>query len=230
MSNNAYETLLRERLSLLLRRTIQWRSEVQNAALEVCHVREPFFPLTVFIYQKITSYAGSRIKPVNSWLHLRKLSLADQDPFSNHIIYLLIGADLYGLLHDIIQGPIGTPTAQLITLDWILSGPIGNIDLEVGSKISVHSLNCILNLLIDSLLQKFWEIEEISSEPQLSEEDKRYEQHYLETHRRAADGRYIVRLPFKTSPSLDIGASCETTALLYSKLERCLQKNLDLAN
>jgi len=143
--------------------------------------------LTAFVYQKIASYADSRP-------HLNELSLADPDPFSSHPIHLLIGADLYGalLLHEIKQGPIGTPTAQRTALGWIISGPTGAVDFVARP---VHLVNCTLNPPIDSLLQKFWEIEEIHVEPQLSEEDQRCEQHFVETHKRAADGRYIVRLP-----------------------------------
>ncbi|XP_070170716.1 uncharacterized protein [Polyergus mexicanus] len=162
------------------------------------------------------------------WPHLRKLSLADPDPFSNHPIHLLIGSDLYGSLlkQKVKHGPTGTPTAQLTALGWILSGPTGTSNSITGSA---TSLNCVTIPSLDSLLQKFWEIEEISSELQPSEEDKKCEQHFIETHQRAEDGRYIIRLPFKTNPPLDIGSSRETAALLYSKLEQRLRKNPDLA-
>ncbi|XP_070171009.1 uncharacterized protein [Polyergus mexicanus] len=200
-----------------------------SLTLESCNGRgSSTFSLTAFVYQKITSYAGSKTKTVDYWPHLRKLSLADPDPFSNHPIHLLIGSDLYGSLlkQKVKHGPTGTPTAQLTALGWILSGPTGTSNSITGSA---TSLNCVTIPSLDSLLQKFWEIEEISSELPLSEEDKKCEQHFIETHQRAEDGRYIIRLPFKTNPPLDIGASRETAALLYSKLEQRLRKNPDLA-
>ncbi|XP_070172233.1 uncharacterized protein [Polyergus mexicanus] len=200
-----------------------------SLTLESCNGRgSSTFSLTAFVYQKITSYAGSKTQTVDYWPHLRKLSLADPDPFSNHPIHLLIGSDLYGSLlkQRVKHGPTGTPTAQLTALGWILSGPTGTSNSITGSA---TSLNCVTIPSLDSLLQKFWEIEEISSEIQLSEEDKKCEQHFVETHQRAEDGRYIIRLPFKTNPPLDIGASRETAALLYSKLEQRLRKNPDLA-
>ncbi|XP_070170722.1 uncharacterized protein [Polyergus mexicanus] len=200
-----------------------------SLTLESCNGRgSSTFSLTAFVYQKITSYAGSKTKTVDYWPHLRKLSLADPDPFSNHPIHLLIGSDLYGSLlkQRVKHGPTGTPTAQLTALGWILSGPTGTSNSITGSA---TSLNCVTIPSLDSLLQKFWEIEEISSELPLSEEDKKCEQHFIETHQRAEDGRYIIRLPFKTNPPLDIGASRETAALLYSKLEQRLRKNPDLA-
>ncbi|XP_070170685.1 uncharacterized protein [Polyergus mexicanus] len=200
-----------------------------SLTFESCNGRgSSTFSLTAFVYQKITSYAGAKTKTVDCWPHLRKLSLADPDPFSNHPIHLLIGSDLYGSLlkQKVKHGPTGTPTAQLTALGWILSGPTGTSNSITGSA---TSLNCITIPSLDSLLQKFWEIEEISSEIQLSEEDKKCELHFIETHQRAEDGRYIIRLPFKTNPPLDIGSSRETAALLYSKLEQRLRKNPDLA-
>ncbi|XP_070169690.1 uncharacterized protein [Polyergus mexicanus] len=191
-----------------------------SLTLESCNGRgSSTFSLTAFVYQKITSYAGSKTKTVDCWPHLRKLSLADPDPFSNHPIHLLIGSDLYGSLlkQKVKHGPTGTPTAQLTALGWILSGPTGTSNSITGSA---TSLNCVTTPSLDSLLQKFWEIEEISSEIQLLDEDKKCEQHFIETHQRAEDGRYIIRLPFKTDPPLDLGSSRETAALLYSKLEQ----------
>lgn len=71
------------------------------------------FPLHAYVYQKITSYAGSKNKSLDSWSHLHDLALADPDPFSNHPIHLLIRADLYGslLMQAVKSGPTGTPTA-----------------------------------------------------------------------------------------------------------------------
>lgn len=109
--------------------------------LKSCNEPGSSFPMIAYVYQKITSYAGSRSQPVNSWPHLKNLTLADPDPFSSHPIHLLIGANLYRSLlkNKIIQGPLDAPTAQLTALGWILSGPTGNYEVATGS---VHSLNC----------------------------------------------------------------------------------------
>jgi len=100
------------------------------------------FSLNVFVYQKITSCAGSRSESIDSWSHLHNLNLANPDPCSNHPIHLLIGADLYGslLLPKLKQNLIGTPTTQLTVLGGIISGPSENSNLNKGS---VHSRNCV---------------------------------------------------------------------------------------
>jgi len=84
---------------------------------------------------------------------------------------------------------------------------------------------------IHQLIFSFWKNFEKwkkSSEPLLSEEDERCEQHFIKTHQRASDSLYIIRLCFKTEPPerwLDIehiGSSCKIVELLFSKLKRRL--------
>ncbi|KYN13170.1 hypothetical protein ALC57_14646, partial [Trachymyrmex cornetzi] len=142
--------------------------------LKPCSSAEPAFPLHAYVFQNITSYAASRTQPVESWPHLQGISFADPDPSSQHRIHLLIGADLYGFLlkNGLRQGPIGTPTAQLTALGWILSGPTGRGQIEsenicVSHNVSTHDTN--------SLLRQFWEDEKVSHPPPLTDEEERCE-------------------------------------------------------
>ncbi|XP_067205326.1 uncharacterized protein [Linepithema humile] len=143
-----------------------------------CAKSDPAFPITVYVFPKITLYAASRIQPVESWPHLKNLSLADPDPSSKQQIHLLIGADVYGslLMRDLRQGPLGTPTAQLTALGWIISGLTGNSKRD-SSEAAV--LNCVLGQEIDALLQRFWTDEEISSPVPLTEEEEICERHFV---------------------------------------------------
>ncbi|XP_029160333.1 uncharacterized protein LOC114932333 [Nylanderia fulva] len=171
-----------------------------------------------------------RLKPVDSWPHLRSLSLADPDPSSHHQIHLLIGADIYGLLlrRDLRQGPPGTPTAQLTAFGWILSGPIGS-KKRVSAEAAV--LNCVLaHRDVNALLQKFWEDKEISSTTPLTEEEDKCERHFVQTHCRSHDGRYIVRLPFRGDPPIDIGDSLPIARSLYNRMENRLKNQSDLCS
>lgn len=125
--------------------------------LSPCAQQTPLFPLihlTAYVYQRITSYAASQIQPINSWSHLRDLSLADPNPTSNHPIHLLIGADLYGslLLGDLRQGPIGTPTAQSTALGWILSGPTAAVR---PSHEDASVFNCVSDTDTNSCYKDF---------------------------------------------------------------------------
>ncbi|XP_071577344.1 uncharacterized protein [Temnothorax nylanderi] len=198
-----------------------------SLTLEPCHGQGPRLPLTGYVFDKLTSYTGSRTRPLDSWSLLRELDLADPDPSDPSPIHLLIGADLYGsiLRNDLRQGPLGTPTAQRTIFGWIVSGPTG----ARSAYESVPVLNCIATDDTNRLLERFWEIEEIRARPSLSEADERYESHFRETHSRDSEGRYVVWLPFKDGPPIDIGDSFKSASLLYRKLENRLRTKPDLA-
>ncbi|XP_018372873.1 PREDICTED: uncharacterized protein LOC108767459 [Trachymyrmex cornetzi] len=196
--------------------------------LKPCSSAEPAFPLHAYVFQNITSYAASRTQPVESWPHLQGISFADPDSSSRHRIHLLIGADLYGSLlkNGLRQGPIGMPTAQLTALSWILSGPTGRGRIEsenicVCHNVSTHDTN--------SLLRQFWEDEEVSRPPPLTDEEERCEQHFLATHSRSPEGRYIVRLPFRHELPIDIGDSLPIATVFYEKMERKLRRHAELS-
>ncbi|XP_011858428.1 PREDICTED: uncharacterized protein LOC105555985 [Vollenhovia emeryi] len=179
-------------------------------------------------FKRITAYTASQTKPAAMWPHLRDLPLADPDPSSNHPIHVLIGADLYGslLLDGLRQGPVGTPTGQRTVLGWIISGPVGSAR-PAGESASV--LNCVSCEDTNSLLQRFWEDESIPSRTSLTEEEERCEKHFVATHSRDLQGRYIVRLPFKNGPP-QIGDTFRKASIFYSKMERRLSQKPEIAS
>ncbi|XP_071575474.1 uncharacterized protein [Temnothorax nylanderi] len=166
------------------------------------------------------------MRPLDSWSHLQDLDLADPDPSDPSPIHLLIGADLYGaiLRNDLRQGPLGTPTAQRTIFGWIVYGPTGARSTHGAAPV----LNCIATDDTDRLLERFWETEEIRARPALSEADEKCERHFRETHSRDSEGRYVVRLPFKDGPPIDIGESFKSASLLYRKLESRLRAKPEL--
>ena len=54
---------------------------------------------------------------------------------------------------------------------------------------------------MDDLLRMFWELENINLPAEFSEEDNFCENHFRETCKIDATGRFVVRLPFKISPT-----------------------------
>ncbi|XP_029174701.1 uncharacterized protein LOC114943277 [Nylanderia fulva] len=197
--------------------------------LTPCEKLNPVFPVTAYVFPRITSYATSRIRPIESWPHLQGLSLAYPDPSSRHQIHMLIGADVYGslLLRDLRQGPYGAPTAQSTSFGWIISGPTGS--KETTSQ-EVTVLNCVSALDVDSLLQKFWEDKEIPTPTSLTEEEEKCESYFAQTHSRDPDGRYVVRLHFKNALPIDIGESLSIARTLYGRLENKLNSKSDLCS
>lgn len=75
---------------------------------------------------------------------------------------------------------------------------------------------------IDAQLKRFWEIGEIPDGNKSTEEEESCEHHYASTHKRLADGRYMVKIPFKNSEIADIGESRSRTFL---QTERKFQRD-----
>ena len=108
-------------------------------SLESCITPGISLPVTVYVFNQITSYGTSKRSPVSGSPHLQGLELADPDPADQTPIQILIGADLYGavLLDGLRKGPFGIPTAQSTIFGWIVTGPTHDID----SNASVSALH-----------------------------------------------------------------------------------------
>ncbi|XP_011883900.1 PREDICTED: uncharacterized protein LOC105571043 [Vollenhovia emeryi] len=179
----------------------------------------PRFSTTALILSTLTSYSPKRVPADSVLSQFRDLSWADEDPMSSEPIDILLGADLYGdlILEGIAKSTVGRPIAQNTALGWVISGPtaysgasIHAHSLSSGSDRAcdqISSLHCFGDQSLDRELQKFWEVEEIPRRGFMSPEDERCEDHFRATHSRQPDGRYVVRLPFKTNPPINIGES-----------------------
>ncbi|XP_049316212.1 uncharacterized protein LOC109579356 [Bactrocera dorsalis] len=101
---------------------------------------------------------------------------------------MVIGGDIFssiiesGIKKD--HGVLG----QATKFGWILSGIIKE---KVTGKITTAVTN----------LERFWEIEDISTDDDIQEDDTTLKQ-YEETTKRDADGRFIVEIPFKKDKEL----------------------------
>lgn len=199
-----------------------------NLTLRSCNNKENSVPVSAFILPNLTSY-----KPISSISKdkcpdLRDLTLADSNPSSHECIDLLIGADIYGavLLDGLRKLNNDALVAQHTIFGWILVGSCNqthNSDLTVTS-----SLQCSVSDSIDDALRKFWEIEEVPSLPSPSTEDQLCEEHFLSTHSRLSNGRYVVRLPTKPDFANNLGKSFHKALKLLNHLERRLSSNFKL--
>jgi hypothetical protein len=100
------------------------------------------------------------------------------------------------------RGVPDEPIAQNTTLGWILSGLLPN-----SSDETVHTHHGALVDDLDKTLRQFWEIEDLPSRHFPIHEEQQCELHFLFTHYRDEDGRYIVRLSFRDSSPRDLGDS-----------------------
>jgi len=179
----------------------------------------PSFSTTALILDVLTSYILKRNLDISSLSQYSDLPWAGTDPTSPDPIDVIIGADLHNdlIIDGIRKEGIGQPLAQNSVLGWILSGPVGSsetssqlstivpsVDCTLAS-ISAHHLSCSPSL--DEALRRFWESEEIPRRVLLTPQENQCEEHFCSTHSRDATGRYVVRLPFKKPPPIEIGLS-----------------------
>ncbi|XP_076546674.1 uncharacterized protein LOC143305757 [Osmia lignaria lignaria] len=73
------------------------------------------------------------------------------------------------------------------------------------SSVNIHHISLLEAL--DQNLKRFWELEDLPGKVMLTPEEQKCESHFRETHTRTPEGRYVVRLPFKTDPPIELGES-----------------------
>ncbi|XP_049315839.1 uncharacterized protein LOC125779244 [Bactrocera dorsalis] len=115
-------------------------------------------------------------------------TLADSSFNKSDRIDMVIGGDIFS---SIIESGIKKDHGvldQATKFGWILSGIIKE---KVTGKITTAVTN----------LEGFWEIEDISTDDDIQEDDTTLKQ-YEETTKRDADGRFIVEIPFKKHKEL----------------------------
>ncbi|XP_029166020.1 uncharacterized protein LOC114936857 [Nylanderia fulva] len=185
--------------------------------------------VTAFILPILTSYTPKRTVNLFTYPHLQNLQFADPDPFGGEPIDLLIGADSYGsiVLDGLRQGQSPGPIAQRTIFGWVVLGPFN--DEPSGTPRSLPSLHCSISPSTDALLKQFWEIEEVSAASSLTEEEVECKTHFASTHSRLPSGRYLVCLPFRTDHITKVGRSLHVASGAFDKLERRLERNIDLA-
>ncbi|KMQ84755.1 gag-pol polyprotein precursor, partial [Lasius niger] len=155
--------------------------------------------MTAYILPKLTDTIPSCNLEKRNWPHLKGLQLADKEFTSSKSIDIIIGADFYAHIIErgLVKGDENSPIAQETKLGWIISGPSGS-SMTLNKRQGYH---VSLNRELHDLISRFWEFEEIptTSSSILPVEAQDCEQHFMATHSRDDEGRYIVRLPFRQS-------------------------------
>ncbi|XP_015118792.1 uncharacterized protein LOC107042306 [Diachasma alloeum] len=154
---------------------------------------------------------------------LRELQLVDPHFLKPGVIDIIIGADVYGrIIRERIIGFKETNLiAQQTIFGWTISGPVCGTDCAPNSSLKVTKQTANQQLL--ELLKKIWTHEELpdtSSSSVLTKAEAECEQHFIETHRRDSTGRYIVRLPFKSSPA----ALEDTASAAKGQLQKLIRR------
>ncbi|XP_025157695.1 uncharacterized protein LOC112589293 [Harpegnathos saltator] len=180
------------------------------------------------ILPRLTAYyPPQRARLTGKWSHLRNLRLAD-DHDDDERIEAILGAEVFAeiVLTGLRRGPRGAPIAQRTRLGWVLFGALPSAAGAGGSH--CHVVQCASDNMAD-LLRRFWEVEEIPVASQLSEEERACEEFFAASFRRRADGRYQVRLPFRSPPTeLPLGDTRRIATASLHRLERRLLRQPSL--
>ncbi|XP_055308905.1 uncharacterized protein LOC129572830, partial [Sitodiplosis mosellana] len=136
-------------------------------------------------------------------LHLNGLELADPEWMKGGRIDILLSSAIHSeiIMDGLIKGSPGQPIAQKTELGWIVSGGDGGQQLTA----SVFTLK-VSNEDLSRDLKRFWESEEIPKNKHFTPEEQLAEDIYVKTTKRCDDGRFMVKLPFKTDKP-DLGES-----------------------
>ncbi|XP_067616195.1 uncharacterized protein [Eurosta solidaginis] len=174
------------------------------------------------VLPSITSELPLHPVKVKSWPHLKNLSLADPHYATPGQIDLLLAGDVYGRILEsgVCKGEIGDPIAQCTALGWILFGELFQQNHVLTFPLT--QCNHISTTEIRDLLTRFYELEEVPIVRSISKEDEWTERFYQETTLRQRNGKFMVRLPFKSylDPSTALGSSYEVALQRFQSLQR----------
>ncbi|XP_037930699.1 uncharacterized protein LOC119665544 [Teleopsis dalmanni] len=195
------------------------------------------FSTDFWVMPSISTYQPDKFVSMSNWNVPSNLSLADPHFHKSQKIDLLLGAESFFELLSIGQIKQGTnfPTLQKTLLGWIVSGRFKHAEspnAKICNLISSDKEKLTDDCSLNSLVQKFWELEEIPKEIKVKKytaEQQLCETKFVSTVQRTLSGRFKVKLPFKSDPSL-LGFSFQAAKSRFLSLERKRSQDSILQN
>ncbi|XP_036318216.1 uncharacterized protein LOC118733101 [Rhagoletis pomonella] len=174
----------------------------------------------------ITSVTPAVSVDIGQWGHLTNLQLADPYFGTPGTVDVLLGVDVWGSIveKDVIHGGCDEPHAQLTRRGWVVFGP-ASVQSTSNATVGIYCAQIRDEPYLEDLISNFWKLEEV---PVTSEcLDDECERFFTTTHRRTAEGRYIVRLRFRQDCK-PLGDSYVSARRQLSHLERRLDADPDV--
>lgn len=172
------------------------------------------FTTELLIMNKLVNNLPSSPLTTTKWEYLQNLKLADPHFHVPGPIDILLGADIYSLIiqEGVIKQDNNSPVAQHTKLGWILCGNISK------------TFNCFVTLNELEDINKFWEVEEINGDHEMSSSDDYCEKFYKQTTERLSTGQYVVRMPLKENIHEKLGQSRPRAVAQFLQLERKMSR------
>ncbi|XP_055527328.1 uncharacterized protein LOC129719944 [Wyeomyia smithii] len=175
--------------------------------------------LDCLVLPKLTVSLPSQHIDISRWRIPKNLPLADPQFNISQGVDMIIGAGLFFELLENQQLSLaaGYPMLQKTVLGYIVCGKIEQPTLEVTDTQSCHF--CVEGTL-DTMLQRFWEIENFDDGKALTPDEQFCEEHFQSTVTRDETGRYVVRLPLKEDKVEMLGDSYPAAVRRFQQMEK----------
>lgn len=153
---------------------------------------------------------------ISKWIIPRHLPLADPKFNIAHDVELIIGVKNFFSILENEQLTLGKglPVLRKTVFGYVVAGEASH---QSNSTV-VCNATSIDNL--ESVIRKFWEVESFEQGKALSLEERYCENHFRETHYRAPDGRYVVRMPIREEMLDSLGETLKIAERRYLAIER----------
>ncbi|XP_054711310.1 uncharacterized protein LOC129220901 [Uloborus diversus] len=150
-----------------------------------------------YIVPKITTWVPSNDLDTTNLEIPKDIELADSNFGKSARIDVLIGAELFFEILKFEKQKVSSLIFQNTVFGYIVSGSLGNQGLQTFCGLTKQTD------VLEENLQKFWKIESVEDEfIPLSDEEKKCENHFLETYHRENTGRFVVTMPLKEDPTV----------------------------
>ncbi|XP_044727788.1 uncharacterized protein LOC123291538 [Chrysoperla carnea] len=184
--------------------------------------------LNMLVIDKVSNNLPNFRISLKTLSYLQELPLADSCFHIPGEIDGILGAEVFASVigQNKVDGPPGCPTALETSLGYVI---IGSAPILPSSIVEQPAYCSVVNLSVEDILQKFWEIEEIEVASSLNAEDVECEKIFTSTVKREPSGRYIVALPFKEEPSVlgdSYTAACRRLLTIEKRLENSPEMRL----
>ncbi|XP_035898857.1 uncharacterized protein LOC118506181 [Anopheles stephensi] len=199
-------------------------SNVRHTVTTTIHSRCSSYNATVemLVLPKLTVEMPRQYINISHWSIPEACVLADPSFNNPAPIDLILGASLFYEILRTGRLSLGDnmPTLQETEFGWVVSG---NTIIEEPLSSSMCAVVTHTNEL-DSLMKRFFELEEVSGTPSWSNEERACEEHYTATTTTDINGRYVVRLPRKAEMIGKLGDSKTSALRRFLAIERRLQR------
>ncbi|XP_055543669.1 uncharacterized protein LOC129729204 [Wyeomyia smithii] len=159
-------------------------------------------PMDMYILPKIAAQMASSSVDINKWELPSGIELADPTFFKG-------GSGIPSLVDSVFGGAV--------TGKYLVDSPIRSVicDIAISNK-------------LDTLLERFWETEDIGQDHNHSPEEAMCMEYFTQTTQRQGSGRYTVSYPRNSEVLSQLGDSKAIAERRFMQLERRLERDQNL--